>query len=238
MHTEKDSVSEEKDLHNAKHANHEPHTHEQPVETASEEITENKITKVVNIKMAIVVALVIILGAVLYSARGLFIAATVNGSMVSRIEVISALEKSAGKKALEAIITKKLIADAVRKEGGMISVKEIDEEVKSLEEQVAASGNGTLPELLALQGMSIEDLRGQIMIQKQLEKLLGDKVVVTDKEVEDYITSNNLTIPKEQLEAAYAEIRDQLEQQKMSTEGQKFVTKLMSDAKISYFVKY
>ena len=86
MQPEKDSTGEEHMTHKEKHAHHEPHTHEAPEEmtheSAAEIIAEKK---VINVKLAVIIALVVILGAVLYSSRGLLIAATVNGSPVSRM---------------------------------------------------------------------------------------------------------------------------------------------------------
>ena len=224
--------------HKEKHAHHEEKTAEAIGTDHDEGVVEEKAKKVINIKLAVIVALVVILGAILYSSRGLFIAATVNGSPISRLSVVTALEKTAGKKTLDALITKKLIAGAVRKEGVSVTGAEVDAEIKNIEDQVSAAGNGTLTELLAQQGMTMVDLREQITIQKQLEKLLGEKVAVTDKEVDDYITTNKLTIPAAQLEAARKEIHDQLKQQKLSTEGQKYVTTLRADAKINYLVNY
>lgn len=196
------------------------------------------LSRKINIKLALVIAFVIIVLAVLYSARGLFVAAMVNGAPISRMAIMSQLEKASGKQMLEALVVKKLIAQEAAKTGKVVTDEMISTEMKKLEDQVTAAGNSTLDELLAGQGMTRADLRDQIMVQKQLELILGDKVVVTDKEVEEYITQNKLTIPKEQLEAAHAEIREQMKQQKMSTEGKQLVEKLRTDASISYFVKY
>lgn len=239
MQSEKDLSGEEHVAHKEKHAHHESQTPEVTEGVEQEEtVVEEKAKKVINIKLAVIVALVVILGAVLYSSRGFFVAATVNGSPISRLSVVSVLEKSAGKKTLDAIITKKLIADAVQKEGASVSATEVDAEIKNIEGQVSAAGNGTLTELLAQQGMTMTDLREQIMVQKQLEKLLGDKIAVTEKEVDEYIATNKYSIPQEQLAAARVEISDQLKQQKLSAEGQKYVATLRADAKINYFVKY
>jgi hypothetical protein len=77
-------------------------------EAPSEEPVGGK--KIINIKVAIMIAALIIVLAVLYSARGLFVAATVNGSPIGRMSVVSQLEKASGQKLLDTLITKKLIA--------------------------------------------------------------------------------------------------------------------------------
>ncbi len=205
-------------------------------EAPSEEPVGGK--KIINIKVAIMIAALIIVLAVLYSARGLFVAATVNGSPIGRMSVVSQLEKASGQKLLDTLITKKLIAQEVAKEGKKVTEEEIAAEIKKLEDQIAAAGSGALEDLLAQQGMTMTDLRDQIIVQKQLEQLLGEKIAVTDEEVTEYITKNKLAIPAEQMEAARTEIGDQMKQQKMSTEGQKLVAELRAKASISYFVHY
>ena len=58
--------------------------------------------------IAISIAVVIFLASLQYS-KGLLVAATVNGSPISRWAVIGNLEKQAGKQALDSLITEKLI---------------------------------------------------------------------------------------------------------------------------------
>ncbi len=208
-------------------------------DTAPEETAKTtELKKVINVKLAIGIAMLVIVLALLYSARGLFVAATVNGAPIGRMAVVAQLEQASGQKMLDALITKKLIAQAVAEEGKSVSPDAIAAEVKKLEEQIAAAGSGTLEELLAQQGMTMDDLRDQIVVQKQLEQLLGEKVAVTDAEVDAYIEKNKLSIPEEQLAAARVEISDQMKQQKMSTEGQQLVAELRAKASISYFVHY
>ena len=194
--------------------------------------------KHVNVKFAMVVAAVVILLAVLYAGRGLVVAATVNGAPIGRMSVTSELEKTSGKQMLESLITKKLIQQAAADAGITVPAETIAAEIKKLEDQVNAGGSGSLDELLAQQGMTRKDLEEQLVLQKQVELILGEKVAVTDAEIDEYITKNKLSIPKEQLAAARTEIGDQLKQQKMSIEGQQFVGGLREKASISYFVHY
>ena len=63
----------------------------------------------ISTKTAIIIAVIIILAALVYYYKGLFIAATINGSPITRLAVIKELEKASGKQALDSLITKKLI---------------------------------------------------------------------------------------------------------------------------------
>lgn len=218
-------------------------TNRENIHTASENNGENiKSPKNGNIvlskkKLAIIGA-VIILFILAYFYKGMFIAATVNGSPISRIAVIKSLEKSSGKQALSTLVTKKVIADEVRRRGITVSEEEVDMGLKYIADQVAAQGGGTLEEALAIQGVSMAEFRANQRTQIEVEKLLGDKIAVTDAEVEQYITEKKINIPEDQLALAKSQIREQMKREKLNTEGQKLVDELKESANISYFVEY
>lgn len=205
---------------------------------------ENK-TNYVNLKfkkpkplaIAIGVAIVLIVTA-LFFAKGIFVAATVNGSPISRLSVIAELEKQGGKQALEAIIDKKLIETELNKQGISVSKEEIDAEIEKIKTQVTAQGM-TLEMALTQQGMTEEKLREQIAIQKKLEKLLADKVIVSEAEIEAYIKDSKATLPKNvKMEDFRKQISEQLKGQKFQSEAQQWVSDLTTNAKIKYYVNY
>lgn len=187
--------------------------------------------------IAIGVAVLLILIA-LFFAKGLFVAATVNGSPISRFAVISELEKQGGKQALEALVDKKIIGSELNKKGVNIPKEEVDAEIEKIKAQVTAQG-GTLEMALAQQGLTEESLREQITIQKKLEKLLADKITVTDLEIDAYIKDSKAALPKDmKMEDFKKQVGEQLKQQKFQTEAQQWVSDLTASAKIKYYVNY
>src|SRR3989339_532185 len=187
--------------------------------------------------IAIVVA-VILIAVALFFAKGIFVAATVNGSPISRLSVIKELEKQGGKQALEAMIDKKLIETELNKQKVTVTKEQIDAEIDKIEAQVTAQG-GTLEMALAQQDMTEEKLREQITIQKKLETLLADKVAVTEAEIYTYIKDSKATPPKDvKMEDFRKQIGEQLKQQKFQQEAQKWVSDLTANAKIKYYVNY
>lgn len=190
------------------------------------------------IKNAIPICAIILVAAGLYYFKSTFIAATVNGSPISRLSVMKELEKQGGKQALESLIDKKLIETELEKQNITVSQADVDSEIKKIEAQVTSQG-GTLEMVLQQQGMTKEKLVEQITMQKKVEKLLADKIVVTDEEVAKYITSAKETAPTGmKAEDFKEEVRTQLKQQKLQTEGQNWVSGLMTNAKINYYVNY
>lgn len=186
----------------------------------------------------IVVIVVVLILATLFFAKGLFVAATVNGSPVSRLSVIRELEKQGGKQTLESIISKNLIEAELKKQNISVTPADVDEEIRSIEAQATSQG-GTLSEALAAQGRTEESLREQITLQKGVEKLLADKTAVSDEDIDTYLKTNKPLPPKDMpIEDFRKQVGDQLQQQKFQQEAQKWIADLKAKSKIQYFVTY
>jgi foldase protein PrsA len=180
----------------------------------------------INIKTAIIIAIIALLGVLGYIFKGFFIAATVDGNPISRLAIIQKLEKASGESLLDNLITEKLIENEARAKKIVVSNNEVNEEIKRIEDQIAAQG-GALDAALLSQGMTMDELKEQIILQKKVEKLLADKLNVTDEEVAKYVKDNKVPITKEELRS-----------QKLNQEANILITTLKSEAKIRYFVNY
>jgi foldase protein PrsA len=181
---------------------------------------------------------VMLLAVLLFIGKSYFVAATVNGSPISRWSVVKELEKQSGKAALESMIQKKLIDAQLQKEGVTVSQAEIDAEIKIIEQEVSGQG-GTLKAALEAQGVTEESLREQIMIQKKLEKVLADKVTVSDADLEAYKKQNDVKLPEGQKEEDFnAELKQQLKRQKFQEVAGLWVSDLTKSAKINYYINY
>lgn len=202
-------------------------------------LPENVYVKILKHKKALIAFGAVTLVALgLFFAKGLFIAATVNGSPISRLSVVRELEEHSGKQALESLIQRKLIEAELNKKGITITQEEIDIELKRIEGQVVSQGE-TLKDVLVAQGMTEEQLREQVAVQKKLEKLLADKTQVSDEELNAYIENNKITPPEGvKIEDFRKQLSDQLKQQKFQQEAQKWVSDLITSAKIRYYVNY
>ena len=197
-----------------------------------------KIVGYLKTKTAVVVLAVLLFGGLGYYYKNLLVAASVNGSFISRWSVISEMEKTAGKNALDSLITKKLIEKEVASKNITVSQADVEAQIKNIEEQLKSQG-GTLEGALKERGMSMADLKEQITINKSLQQMLADKVAVTDTDVDAYIKQMGGDIPSSVSEAEFkSQIKAQLENQKFSTEAQAFIDSLRAQANIKYFVSY
>lgn len=206
---------------------------------APEAVTGNGSKQIkISIRTASIIAAVIIVLALLYSCRGMFVAATVNGSPISRLALIQQLEKNAGKSTLDMIVVQKLIDLEAKKKGVTVTREEIDAQIKIIEDQIAAQGQTTLAEMLVARNMTQKDLEKQIITQQQVEKLIADKTVVTDADVDEFLSSQKITLKADEEAEARTQIAAQLKQEKINTEGNALVEALRDSAKINYFVDF
>lgn len=183
-------------------------------------------------------AIVIVLLALLYFFKGLFVVALVNGAPISRIDLIKQLEKQDGKKILSDMITKELIEQEARRKKVNVSTTELDTEVKKIDANLAAQGQ-KLDTLLAMQGFTKKDLLDRIRTQKLIEKMVSTSVSLSDAEITDYIDKNKTSFPEGTSEdKIMKQAKDALLQQKLDEKVQAFVADLQKKAKITYFVNY
>lgn len=187
-----------------------------------------------NNRSNLTLGIIAIAGILLYAlCRNYIVAATVNGKMVSRYAVIKELETQSGKKALDALVTRTLIDQKAKEKNIQVSQKDIDAQIKKIDENIKAQG-GTLDLALSQQGMTKTDLIEQLTLQLKLEKLVGAKTTVTDKEVDKYITDNADLFPTGGAQPPKAQIKDQLQQEKSKEAIQKYLEELKKSAKIQY----
>ncbi len=186
---------------------------------------------------AIVLGCLLILAGLIYKFGNLVVVASVDGHVITRFSVISELEKQGGKDALELLINKQLVNKAASDMNIVITDSDIDPDIKRYEDQFSANG-GTLDESLAVQGMTRQDLRDQIEIQKKVEKILGDKVNITDEEIVQYMKDNSITPEAGKEQEAKEQIKEGLKQEKLSEHSNQLLADLRAKAKVNTFIKY
>lgn len=189
-------------------------------------------------KNQIILLVVVALLAILFYFKSLFIAATVNGTPITRLAVIQRLEKTAGKQTLGSLITKELLLQEASKRKITISDQEVNKEISKIQANIKKQG-GTLEQALTAQGMSQSDLRDQVKLQKILEKMFADQLKVTEKEIDQFIEANKNNIPQATDPAVIREsVKQQLQQNKLGPKVQELINNLKKSAQINYFVNY
>jgi len=199
---------------------------------------QEKLAKINLMPIAVLLVGGFILTALFLFARKTLIVATINGTPLTRFEVIKALEKQGAKQVVDSLVSQTLLTQKAKQEKIETTPEEITSEIKKIEKQLKEQGS-ELNTVLATQGMTQKDLEEQIKLRLLLDKLLAGKTKVTDKEVVDYLEQNRDSYPEEMTDKELKKtIREQLENQKLSTAAQELLTKLKEEAKINYFINY
>ena len=179
--------------------------------------------------------------ALIYFSVRFFLVASVNGQLVDRLTIIKDLEKQGGKKVLDTIILKTLINQEAKKRKLTVSQKELNAELQKIEINVTAQGS-TLDQLLQQQGMTKNDLVGEIKLQLLVTKMVDNNISVTDKEIDNYLAGqnnqNSLDLSQSTPGLSRVQAETAIRQQKLQKKIQAFVADLKAKAKINYFIKY
>ena len=186
-------------------------------------------------KWAVLLGIIVALG---YAFKSLFVVALVNNQPITRIKVIQELERQGGEQTLSAIVSQTLIEQEAKKKGIRVTKEEIAAEVKKVEAQLKSQGQ-SLDQVLSAQGLTRKDVEDQTEIRIMLEKLLVNKVKVTDKEVDAaYEVQKEGFGPTVSEKQGKEQVRQNLKDQKLSTEVQAYLQALQRKAKILYFKEY
>ena len=174
----------------------------------------------------------------LFVLRSFFVAALVNGEPITRIAIVSQLEKQQGKQTLDALITETLIRQELKKQHITVPQSAVNSEIAKIETMLAGQ-HQTLDQALKAQGMTKAELEKQLMLQKQLEVLLSKGVTISNEEIQNYMTQNQASMPAATDSAAFEqEVRQQIIQQKIGQKYQSWIDNLKKQAHITYFVQY
>ena len=186
-------------------------------------------------KWAVLLGIIVALG---YAFKSLFVVALVNNQPITRIKVIQELERQGGEQTLSAIVSQTLIEQEAKKKGIRVTKEEIAAEVKKVEAQLKSQGQ-SLDQVLSAQGLTRKDVEDQTEIRIMLEKLLVNKVKVTEKEVDAaYEVQKEGFGPTVTEKQGKEQVRQNLQDQKLSTEVQTYLQTVQKKAKILYFKEY
>jgi foldase protein PrsA len=190
-------------------------------------------------KITVVIALLIILiGIGLYYGRGFIVAAVVNGQPISRLSIIQETEKASGRQAMASLIRNVLVEQEARKQDLTVSESEIDKQIKTIEDNLAKQGQ-KLDQMLALEGITRNDLRRIIKIDLYVTKLVEKDINVTDKQVDEYIEKNSALLPQDLKEDELKKMaREQLRKEQLAQKAQAWLAELEKKANVVKFVEF
>lgn len=170
------------------------------------------------------------------------VAATVNGSPITNLELQMRLNKQFRTQTLTQLINEKIILTEAAKNNALATEEEINKKIAEIESQVG--GAQALDSLLAQQGQNRDSIRQQLKLQASIEKLYAQEATVSAEEVTKFIEENKQSLPsydgKDQLSASESaklekEAIDALKNQKLTQIFSQKFQDLRSKAKIQIF---
>jgi hypothetical protein len=178
---------------------------------------------------ALVLTLAVIFALLFVFNKGLFLAGTINGKWVTSWQFYSKLTQANGDEVFDSLVRETLIKQEAAKEGITATEKQIDEKIKELEDRFGGKENFELA--LKQNNTSEEELKDQLSIQILVEKLLKDKIKITDGEVSKYKKENKEFVG----EMSTAEIKDTLKSQKLNEAFNPWFEELKKKANITTY---
>lgn len=163
--------------------------------------------------------------------------AKVNGESITRVKYIEELEKQAGKKVLDTMITRTLIYQIAESKKATVSDKEIQAEIKKIESNLK-SQKTSLDEVLKAQNMTKSDLSERIKLNLLSQKLVEKTVKVADTDVEEYIETNPTLFPQQPVsQDVKNQIKEQIRQEKISQQIQLMLNNARKKSDIDMYLQ-
>lgn len=194
----------------------------------SSNITDFKKSKKIYL-IAIVVGLLLL---AIYK-KSWFIAATVNGTPITNIELQSKLNQQFRSKTLDQLVTEKIILNEAMRNNAIPTEAEIDGKIKEIETQVG--GAQALDSLLSQQGQTKSSVRDSLKLQLAMTKLYEKNATVSAEEVSKFIEQNKDQLRATDSAGQQKESYDAIKSQKLSQLFSQKFQELRQKAKIQTF---
>lgn len=177
----------------------------------------------------------LILGLLLLATfkKGWFVAAMVNGSPVTNLELQMKLNEQFRTQTLNQLINEKIILDEAGKNNVLATDEEINKKIQEIENSLG--GAKAMNEILASQGQDRNSIKNQIKLQLSIEKLYLKEATVSAQDLDKFLETNRDQLRATDSAQQIQEAENLLKQQKLSQIfNEKFQT-LRQNAKITIF---
>jgi foldase protein PrsA len=129
--------------------------------------------------------------------------ATVNGTKITKDQLYDKLVEANGEAALDSIILEELVNQEAKAANITVSDQDVTDEINAL--KLNYGTDEAFDSLLSQYGITMEDLRKDMVLNATVRKVLEPKVSITDEEVQTYFDENKATLGgnEEQVRASH-----------------------------------
>jgi foldase protein PrsA len=135
--------------------------------------------------------------------------ASVNGNKITKNELYNALVKTNGEQVLESLISEKIVELESAKQNIVISDADYQQELNKYYEYYG--GEAGFTQALEMNGYTLDQVKGDIVNNLSVRKLLGPQISISDEELKAYFEENKATFAKEKQVRASHILVDNLE---------------------------
>lgn len=158
------------------------------------------------------------------------VVAVVNYMPIFRYQVDRTLYAQGGAAIVDSLVTQKLAEAELNKLGIKIADSEVDAKIEEIK---GTLGEGTnLETLLSERGMTIDDLKKDLILKMRVEKAVEKEASVSAEEVDAYLKENEKLLASLKPEERKTEAEAALKQQKLSTAITAWIEKLKTTGKV------
>ncbi|MCL5784826.1 MAG: SurA N-terminal domain-containing protein [Patescibacteria group bacterium] len=189
-----------------------------------------------NLKSSKTFYLILIIAGLLLLAiykKNWFVAATVNGSPITNLELQSRLNQQFRTQTLNQLIDEKIILGEAAKKNVVVTETDIDKKISEIEAQVG--GAQALDSLLAQQGQDRNSIKQLIKLRLIVEKLYTNEATVSAEEVNSFIEQNKNQLRATDSAGQEKEAYDAIKSQKLSQISAQKFQELKQKAKTQLF---
>ena len=195
---------------------------------------EIAIPKEVKTKKILWPIIILLIALALWFLKDQVIVAMVNGKPITRFQVIKELEKQGASQVLDSLVTMELVKQVIDKSAIEIDEEAIKQQMTEIEENLSAQGQN-LDDILVAQNLTRADVEKDIKLNLQLDKILADKIQVSEEEVLEYFETNKEFLGEDaNFEEMKADIEAQVIQEKRATAQQEWLETIRGEANIRY----
>jgi len=177
----------------------------------------------------IAVVIIIVLAVALWFNKGLLVAGTINGQIITTPKFYNRLVETSGNDTFDSLVQETLLKQEASKRHVTATKDDIDKKVAKIEKSLGGKEN--LDAALIQNKTTMNQLRRNLEIQVLVEKILADQIKVTDAEITKYIEDNKASSP----DITREEAKQQLESQKLKEKFTPWYNELKSKAKINRY---
>lgn len=197
------------------------------------EITTETTSTPFSLRKILVVVIVIVLLVLGFYKKNWIIAATINGSPITFLEVLGRLNQDFKSQALDQLINEKIIFSEAKKKDVQVNKQEVNKKISEIEGQVG--GTTGLDSILSQQGQTRKSLEEQIKIQLMMEKLYSNELTVSSNEVDTFIKESGSFLQSTDSAKQREEAEKILRSQKLSQVFAQKFQEIKQQAKIQIF---